>query len=97
MTPAAVHRIAFWGEDTPSFFRLGSWFVTAAPIPLALGIAGDLYVATLKASQSSVLAAASGVVALVVLAGLWYALPLALRAGATLTGGRRDQHMHSRG
>lgn len=80
MTPAAVHRITFWGEDTPSFFHLGSWFVTAAPIPLALGIAGDLYVAISKASESSVLAAVSGVMALAVLAGLWYALPLTLRA-----------------
>jgi Family of unknown function (DUF6328) len=80
MTPAALHRIAFSGEDAPLFFRLGSWFVTAAPVPLAIGIAGDLYVAILKASESAKLATVLGLVALVVLAGLWYALPLALRA-----------------
>jgi hypothetical protein len=48
MTPAALHRITFAGEDTPRFFRIGSVFVIAAPLPLALGIAGDLYVATAK-------------------------------------------------
>jgi hypothetical protein len=31
MTPPALHRISFAGEDSVSFFRLGSWFVMAAP------------------------------------------------------------------
>lgn len=39
MTPAALHRISFAGEDTAPFFRLGSAFVIAAPAFLAVGIA----------------------------------------------------------
>ena len=39
---AVLHRISFAGEDTPSFFMIGSWFVILAPAPLAIGIAGIL-------------------------------------------------------
>jgi hypothetical protein len=42
MTPAALHRIAFHGEDDASFFRIGSALVVAASIPLAAGIAADI-------------------------------------------------------
>jgi hypothetical protein len=80
MTPAALHRITFAGEDTQTFFRMGSAFVIAAPVPLALGIAGDLYVATAKASESPALAAVLAAIMFVVLAFLWYGLPLYLRA-----------------
>ena len=83
MTPAALHRITFMGEDTQSFFKLGSWFVIIAPIPLALGIAGDLYVATSKASESATLGAVLALLGLGVLSALWYALPIALRARGT--------------
>jgi hypothetical protein len=79
MTPAALHRIAYGGEDTPEFFRLGSGFVIVAPAPLALAIGGDLYVAIAKASDSTGLAATLAVTVFAALAGLWYALPLALR------------------
>lgn len=41
MTPAALHRIAFHGEDDAGFFRIGSALVIAASIPLAVGIAAD--------------------------------------------------------
>ena len=44
MTPAALHRIAFHGEDDVSFFRIGSALVIAASIPLAIGIAADIAV-----------------------------------------------------
>ena len=80
MTPAALHRIAFAGEDTPSFFTLGSWFVILAPAPLALGIAGDLYVATATAATSLTLGAILALAVLFLLAGLWYVLPIVLRA-----------------
>jgi hypothetical protein len=79
MTPAALHRITFAGEDTPAFFRLGSAFVIAAPVPLAIGIASDLYVAISKAAESPALGAVLAVGALAVLAVLWYGLPLYLR------------------
>jgi hypothetical protein len=73
MTPAALHRISFAGEDTESFFRMGSWFVTAAPI------ASDLYVATAKAADSTALGAALALASFALLGGIWYALPLLIR------------------
>ena len=45
MAPAALHRLSFRGEDSPAFMAIGSVFVIAAPAPLALGIALDIYVA----------------------------------------------------
>ena len=80
MTPAALHRIAFAGEDTPSFFTLGSWFVILAPAPLAIGIAGDLYVATSTAAASLTLGAILALAVFSLLASLWYVLPMVLRA-----------------
>ena len=80
MTPAALHRISFAGEDTAAFFKMSSWFVVAATVPLAIGIAGDLYVASAKAAGSSALGAVLALVAFATLATLWYALPLFIRA-----------------
>jgi Family of unknown function (DUF6328) len=80
MTPPALHRISFAGEDTAAFFKLASWFVVAAPVPLAIGIAGDLYVASTKAAESSVLGTVLALVAFATLATLWYVLPLLIRA-----------------
>jgi hypothetical protein len=83
MTPAALHRITFMGEDTQSFFKMGSWFVIIAPIPLALGIAGDLYVATSKASESPALGGVLALGGLAVLVALWYVLPVVTRTRIT--------------
>ncbi len=33
IAPAAFHRIAFSGEDTEEFHRIGSWFIVAATVP----------------------------------------------------------------
>ena len=78
MTPAALHRIAFAGEDTPSFFTLGSWFGILAPAPLALGVAG------ISMSQPPPAAASLTVGAILALAVLSrrlprYVLPMVLR------------------
>jgi hypothetical protein len=75
MAPASLHRIAFNGEDDPQFVKLGSWFVIAAPLPLAFAIALDTYVAAGRAVQSSTAAIALAVVAIVALLGAWYVYP----------------------
>jgi hypothetical protein len=80
MTPAALHRISFAGEDTTSFLGLGSAFVVAATVPLGFGIAGDLYVATAKAGESMMLGAVLALGAFAVLGALWYALPFLIRS-----------------
>jgi hypothetical protein len=76
MAPASLHRISFGGQDDPDFLKLGSRFVVAAPLPLAVGIALDNYVAAGRALQSDagafILASAAGLMLL----GTWYAYPI---------------------
>jgi Family of unknown function (DUF6328) len=80
MTPAALHRESFGGNDSESFLRLGSGFVIAAALPLALGIAADVYVVFLKISHSIVLTSTASVTLLLTMLGLWYLYPIWLRA-----------------
>jgi hypothetical protein len=80
MTPAALHRLSFGGEDSASFLRIGSAFVIAAPLFLAGGIALEAYVVMQKVDGGQGWAAAAAGASFLVLAGLWYALPLALRS-----------------
>ena len=79
IAPAAFHRIAFSGEDTEEFHRIGSWFIVAATVPLAGGIAGDVYVAVGKITGTSILGLAAALAVMIVLIGLWYAQPYWLR------------------
>ena len=77
VAPAAYHRIVYAGEDSDDMHRVGSALVTAATVPLALGMAGDIYVVIGKiiGPTTGLFAAALG---LVVLTGLWYGYPLAV-------------------
>jgi hypothetical protein len=88
MTPAALHRLSFAGEDSDLFFRIGSAFVIASPLFLAAGIALEFYVAVLKVYDSDGWAWANAGLIFAGLLALWYALPLALRY-------RRDQDMRT--
>lgn len=75
MTPAALHRLAFHGENDEDFFRAGSRLVIAAALPLALGISADVFVVYYKVSDSLSVAAGAGIVALCVLLEFWYGYP----------------------
>lgn len=79
LAPAAVHRMAFDGEDSPRMHAIGSVLVSAALFPLAAGIAGDAYVALAKA-EPGLAPPIAGAASFLLLAGLWYGLPLLLRA-----------------
>jgi len=79
MTPAAIHRIAFGGEDTERFHTIGGRFVVAAAVPLGLGISLELYVALVRATQSPALAIAGACAIATLFAGLWFVQPLLLR------------------
>ena len=79
MTPAALHRLSFGGQDSPRFFHLGSTLVTAGPSFLAAGISAETYVVFLKAANSSEAAITASIAAIMVLAGFWYVWPLMLR------------------
>jgi hypothetical protein len=79
IAPASIHRIAFGGEDDPAFVKVASWFVVAAPLPLAFGIALDTFVATGRALESDRAASLLSLAAIVLLLGTWYVYPLAQR------------------
>jgi hypothetical protein len=76
MAPASLHRISFGGQDDPEFLKIASAFVIAAPLPLALGIGLDSYVAAGRALQSERAATVLASGAVLVLLGMWYAYPL---------------------
>ncbi len=80
MTPAAYHRIVEQGENTEHFHRFATRIVTLAMAPLALGIAGDVYVVVekvLKSASSGVLCAALTAAAF---CALWFGFTFYRRA-----------------
>ena len=76
LATAALHRIGYRGADDPQFFRIGSRLVILATIPLALGIAGDVFVVLYKVTERSELAFAVAGAALLLLLALWLAFPI---------------------
>jgi hypothetical protein len=92
MAPAAIHRLSFAGEDTPKMLRLGSGLVTAALLPLSLGIAGDIYVAVGKSLDDQALGVAAALLILMLLLAIWYAWPLLIRAQRLAVGTRAHDH-----
>jgi hypothetical protein len=76
MAPAPYHRIVYAGEDTEDMYRVGSALVTAATLPLGLGLAGDVYVVIAKISGSLAVGSFTGGLAFVLLIGLWYLYPI---------------------
>ena len=83
MAPA-YHRIVFSGQDADEVHRVGHCFVTCATIPLAFGLAGDVYVVLTEITTSARIGASIAGVALVFLVGLWHLFPVVVRL-------RRDQ------
>jgi hypothetical protein len=82
IAPAAVHRLGFGGQDAERMHEIGSNLVTIALVPLATGIALDVYVALSKVIHGSI-PLAGGVASFGLLATLWYAVPLFIRARLT--------------
>jgi hypothetical protein len=82
MTPAALHRLSFGGEDSPRFLSMGSALVTIGPAFLAAGISAEIYVVFLKALDSTQVALTASIAAALVLTALWYVWPSALRKSA---------------
>jgi len=75
MTPAPYHRLAEGGENTEHFERVTERLVLAASAPLALGVAGDVFVVTdvvlgTWAGIAIAFACAAGMVA------FWFGVPL---------------------
>jgi hypothetical protein len=79
MAPAAYHRIVYDGEDAAAFHRTGSRFVTWSTLPLALGLACDVFVVATRIVPSTLGAALAAAAVLAPLVGCWHALPLIAR------------------
>jgi hypothetical protein len=80
MAPAAYHRIVYAGEDSEGMHRTGSVLVTVATLPLAIGLAVDIFVVMAKIADSAAVGLAAGGGTLATLLGLWYGYPLAVLA-----------------
>jgi hypothetical protein len=79
MAPAAYHRIVYLGEDSEEFHRTGSIFVTAATLPLALGLSCDLYVVCQKIFSSPTIGLCIAAGAMTGFTALWYVYPIVVR------------------
>jgi uncharacterized protein DUF6328 len=79
IAPAAVHRLAFSGEDDPRFHQIGTILVGTALIPLSFSIAADCALAAWKLFESESVSNMAAIIIACSLLGVWYALPLALR------------------
>lgn len=79
MTPAALHRLSFNGEDSRTFLRIGSALMIAAPCFLAAGIAAEIFVVLQKVSGNADWAPMGALLSFVALISLWYAIPAWLR------------------
>jgi hypothetical protein len=86
MARAAYHRLVYAGEASADMYRVGSALVTAAAIPLALGLAGDTYVVMFKITISPAIAIAAAVATFILLIGLWQAYPMVTAARRTHRG-----------
>ena len=76
ITPAAYHRMVERGEETEHFHRFASKALVAALVPLALGMAGDVYVVVQKVTESLLISVVSALVILAIFWELWFGLPL---------------------
>lgn len=72
MTPAARHRIVEQGADTEEFHRFAGRVLLAAMVPLALGIAGDLFVVIAKVTASIAVALTGATLVLALALGAWF-------------------------
>ena len=91
IAPAAYHRIVFSGQDTEEVHRFGSWLVTCATAPLALGLSGDIYVVLTEITVSAMIGAFTASFTLVFLVGLWHLFPAVIRARRLRRSGRPER------
>jgi hypothetical protein len=80
ISPAAIHRLAFQGRDERRFLGTASLILTAALVPLTTSISCDIWVALIKLYGNDTLPTVAALITAAVLSGLWFLLPLAIRA-----------------
>jgi hypothetical protein len=80
MTPAAYHRIAERGEDTPRLHRIASVLLLGAMFTLPLGICGDVYIVFYKVTSSIAISVGIAVAVLAFFYGTWFGFTAYRRA-----------------
>jgi hypothetical protein len=80
MTPAAFHRLAEHGEETPRFYRVAHLMVLLSLPPLALGVCGDFFIVLFKVSNNSRISVAGGGLMLSLFLGMWFVYPAIWRS-----------------
>ena len=85
MTPATSIALLIGGEDDPGFFNIGSSFVIAAVLPLAIGTSADVAVVFFVVTGSVTWAVTSGSIATLLMLGLWYVYPVSCRGHPLFT------------
>lgn len=80
MAPAAYHRIAARGEDRPDVDRFAVIMVLGSLVPLALGLAADLYLALGWVAGWAAWTAAAAIASIAVMLAAWFGYPLWRRA-----------------
>jgi hypothetical protein len=78
LTPATIHRLTFAGRDNERFHAIGSGLVTAALVPILIGVSTDFYVAATAMLQNRTISIIGAAVVAAVLAILWFAVPVLL-------------------
>lgn len=87
MAPAAFHRLSERGQVSRNLIDLASRLLTWGMVPLAIGLALDVYVVLLAVLDDERIATGGGIAALALFVLLWFVLPGARRhvmvAGST--------------
>ena len=76
MTPAALHRIAFHGDNDENFFRIGSILIILGALPLSLGIAINVAIVFFMVTAHPWISMTAGTTTLLVLCTVWFAYPV---------------------
>jgi hypothetical protein len=79
MSPAAFHRIAESGHDSPRLRRFSSTMIISAMILLALGLGGDLFVVVRKITDSFLVSLGAASMIVCMCYGLWFGVTFYLR------------------
>jgi hypothetical protein len=80
ITPAALHRIVWAGEDAEPFLRHGGMITVSALLPLAVGMAIDAYVVLVRMTDAAGTAAVAAPIVLLCLIGMWFLWPMMERS-----------------
>jgi hypothetical protein len=80
ISPAAIHRVAFQGRDDRRFLAIASLILTVALVPLAASVSCDMWVALFRLYGTDILPTVAALSTTALLSGLWFLLPLAIRA-----------------